>query len=100
MPNAEVAITVGTNDEDHPGDQVQFLLAANPGAPLLPLTKVASGGELARTMLALRLVLTDLDGDAARALVEPLELVKAARRLIAVDPHGGDVVPVLAAQVA
>ena len=69
MPHAEVAITVGTNDEDHPGDQVQFLLSANPGAPLLPLTKVASGGELARTMLALRLVLTDLDGDAARTLV-------------------------------
>ncbi|HMQ27432.1 MAG TPA: DNA repair protein RecN, partial [Acidimicrobiales bacterium] len=32
--------------------------AANPGAPLLPLAKVASGGELARAMLALRLVLT------------------------------------------
>ncbi len=29
-----------------------FLLAANPGSPLLPLTRVASGGELARTMLA------------------------------------------------
>ena len=69
MPHAEVAITVGIHDEDHPGDQVQFLLSANPGAPLLPLTKVASGGELARTMLALRLVLTDLDGDAARTLV-------------------------------
>ena len=69
MPHAEVAITVGAHDEDQPGDQVQFLLAANPGAPLLPLTKVASGGELARTMLALRLVLTDLDGDAARTLV-------------------------------
>ena len=34
-----------------------FLLAANPGEPLLPLAKVASGGELARAMLALRLVL-------------------------------------------
>lgn len=34
-----------------------FLLAANPGSPLLPLARVASGGELARTMLALRLVL-------------------------------------------
>ena len=69
MPHAEVAITVGTHDDDHPGDQVQFLLSANPGAPLLPLTKVASGGELARAMLALRLVLTDLDGDAPRTLV-------------------------------
>ena len=35
----------------------KFLLAANPGLPLLPLNRVASGGELARSMLALRLVL-------------------------------------------
>jgi DNA repair protein RecN (Recombination protein N) len=33
-------------------------LGANPGEPVLPLTKVASGGELARAMLAARLVLT------------------------------------------
>ncbi len=46
-------------DGDDPGDAVVFLLAANPGEPALPLTKVASGGELARTMLAARLVLTD-----------------------------------------
>jgi DNA repair protein RecN (Recombination protein N) len=39
------------------GEDVTFLLAANPGEPLLPLSKVASGGELARAMLALRLVL-------------------------------------------
>ena len=48
--------TVGGDD---PGDDVAFLLAANPGEPPLPLAKVASGGELARAMLALRLVLTD-----------------------------------------
>ncbi len=41
------------------GEQVTFLLAANPGEPALPLAKVASGGELARTMLATRLVLTE-----------------------------------------
>ncbi len=40
------------------GDEVEFLLAANPGEAALPLAKVASGGELARAMLALRLVLT------------------------------------------
>ncbi|MEY4605662.1 MAG: DNA repair protein RecN [Ilumatobacteraceae bacterium] len=56
MPNASLRVVVG--DED-PGDDVQFLLAANPGSPLLPLSRVASGGELARTMLALRLVLTE-----------------------------------------
>ncbi len=54
MPQAEVEIVVG--DED-PGDAVGFLLAANPGSPALPLAKAASGGELARAMLALRLVL-------------------------------------------
>jgi DNA repair protein RecN (Recombination protein N) len=54
MPRARVEVSVG----DDPGDDVAFLLAANPGSPPLPLTKVASGGELARAMLALRLVLT------------------------------------------
>jgi DNA repair protein RecN (Recombination protein N) len=53
-----VAVEVGEHPDDHPGDRVQFLLAANPGSPLLPLTRVASGGELARAMLALRLVLS------------------------------------------
>jgi DNA repair protein RecN (Recombination protein N) len=36
---------------------VTWLLGANPGQPLLPLAKVASGGELARAMLACRLVM-------------------------------------------
>jgi DNA repair protein RecN (Recombination protein N) len=48
--------------DDDPGDDVMFLLAANPGSAPLPLTKVASGGELARAMLALRLVLLDAPG--------------------------------------
>jgi len=39
------------------GEDVTFVLAANPGEPVMPLSKVASGGELARAMLALRLVL-------------------------------------------
>ncbi len=63
MGDAAVAIEVGESPTDHPGDRVQFLLAANPGAPLLPLSRVASGGELARAMLALRLVLTGVGGD-------------------------------------
>jgi DNA repair protein RecN (Recombination protein N) len=59
LPHAEIAVQVGDHDGDDPGDHVTFLLAANPGTPLLPLTRVASGGELARTMLALRLTLTE-----------------------------------------
>ncbi len=40
------------------GDDVNWLFGANPGEPALPLEKVASGGELARLMLATRLVLS------------------------------------------
>ncbi len=54
LPRARVEIEVGGTD---PGDDVQFLFAANPGEPGLPLARVASGGELSRVMLALRLVL-------------------------------------------
>jgi DNA repair protein RecN (Recombination protein N) len=57
MPDADLAVEVGEHPDDHPGDRVRFLFSANPGAPLLPLTRIASGGELARAMLALRLVL-------------------------------------------
>jgi DNA repair protein RecN (Recombination protein N) len=57
MPHARLSIEVGDGPDDHPGDDVRFLLAANPGSPSLPLSRVASGGELARAMLALRLVL-------------------------------------------
>ncbi|HUO47969.1 MAG TPA: DNA repair protein RecN [Acidimicrobiales bacterium] len=59
MPHARLEVAVGGDD---PGDDVVFRLGANPGEPVLPLAKVASGGELARTMLALRLVLTDAPG--------------------------------------
>ena len=55
LPKARVEVVVGGED---PGDDVELRLAANPGTPPLPLAKVASGGELARTMLALRLVLS------------------------------------------
>ena len=55
MAGARVEVTVGG---PAPADDVELLLAANKGAPLLPLAKVASGGELARAMLAARLVLT------------------------------------------
>lgn len=54
MPRARFAIDVGP---DPAQESVTWLLGANPGQPLLPLAKVASGGELARAMLATRLVL-------------------------------------------
>jgi DNA repair protein RecN (Recombination protein N) len=42
-------------------DQLELMLAANPGEPARPLRKVASGGELSRTMLALKSVLAGHD---------------------------------------
>ena len=42
-------------------DQVTFEVATNPGLPPGPLGKIASGGELSRFMLALKLVLADSD---------------------------------------
>ncbi|MFM7095680.1 MAG: DNA repair protein RecN, partial [Actinomycetota bacterium] len=58
LPHAEIRIKVPESASDPAGDGVCFLIAANPGNPPAPLAKVASGGELARVMLALRLVLT------------------------------------------
>jgi len=43
-------------------EQVQFLMSANLGEALKPIQKVASGGELARIMLALKNVLAEDDG--------------------------------------
>ena len=42
-------------------DRVEFLLSANAGEPLKPMSRVASGGELSRVMLALKSVLVDID---------------------------------------
>ncbi len=71
MPRARFEVRVGGADGGPvgpaemaalAGDEVAFFLAANPGEVPLPLSKVASGGELARAMLALRLVLSGLSG--------------------------------------
>ena len=62
MAKARISVEVGETPDDPTGDgdgEVIFLLAANPGSPPLPLTRVASGGELARIMLALRLALLE-----------------------------------------
>ncbi|MFC1692457.1 DNA repair protein RecN [Candidatus Latescibacterota bacterium] len=40
-------------------DRVEFMISANPGEPPKPLVKVASGGEISRVMLSLKLVLLD-----------------------------------------
>ena len=63
MPKVRFEIAINPCELcEHGGDDVEFLIATNPGEPLLPLSKIASGGELSRIMLALRSVLNDHDG--------------------------------------
>ncbi|MGE4277812.1 MAG: DNA repair protein RecN [Lawsonibacter sp.] len=59
----EFAPSGGEDGMDPTGmDQIQFLMSANVGEALKPIQKVASGGELARIMLALKNVLAEGDG--------------------------------------
>ena len=61
LEKAQFATAVETVPESdwgpHGRDRVAFQVATNPGAPPGPLNRVASGGELARFMLALKVVL-------------------------------------------
>jgi DNA repair protein RecN (Recombination protein N) len=60
MPAARLEVVVAPGPPTDDGDDdVAYLLAPNPGEPARPLARAASGGELARAMLALRLVLTE-----------------------------------------
>ncbi|MHB1139189.1 MAG: DNA repair protein RecN, partial [Microthrixaceae bacterium] len=60
LPGATVEVSVEDSDElPGAGESVELRIAVNPGGPVGPLSKVASGGELSRVMLALRLVLSD-----------------------------------------
>jgi len=48
----------------HGVDRVEFEVSTNPGAPFGPLTKIASGGELSRFILALKVALAEAGGAA------------------------------------
>ena len=57
----EVAPHASAEPEPHGLDQIEFRVTANPGQPLRPLAKVASGGELARLSLAVQVACTAED---------------------------------------
>lgn len=76
MRRARFAVAVETEEQDDGAylpdgrrvafgsygvDRVEFLISANPGEPVKPLASVASGGETARLMLALKGALTQAD---------------------------------------
>lgn len=80
-------------------DKVNFLISPNPGEPLKPLNKIASGGELSRIMLAIQTILANKDdvptiifdeidtgvsGRAAQAIAEKLAYVARDKQIFVV----------------
>lgn len=80
-------------------DRVEFLVSPNPGEALKPLTKIASGGELSRMMLAMKAILAELDqkptmifdeidvgigGRTAQAVAEKILFIGQARQVICI----------------
>ena len=80
-------------------DSVEFLISTNPGEPVKPLNKIASGGELSRVMLALKTVLTAADeadtlvfdeidtgigGEVARTVAEHLKSLAGNKQILCI----------------
>lgn len=69
IPNAQFSVIFNEYDEStanlqsaNGSDGVCFMFSANKGEPLKPLSKVISGGEMSRFMLAVKTVLKDING--------------------------------------
>ncbi len=80
-------------------DKVNFMFSPNPGEPLKPLNKIASGGELSRIMLAVQNILahqddiptiifdeidTGVSGRAAQAIAEKLSAVAKTKQILVI----------------
>lgn len=95
----EVQVETGTKLTIRGLDTVSFLISVNPGEDLKPLSKVASGGELSRVMLAMKNVLTarepvgtlifdeidtGVSGRAAQKIARKLEQIGAKKQTLCV----------------
>ena len=94
----EVALAPASRPGPSGADEVEFLIAPNPGVPAGPLRETASGGELSRVMLALMsvaaeagaatLVFDEVDagigGQTARAVGEQLRTLASGRQVICI----------------
>lgn len=69
MEKVSFAVDMRTLDdfEKNGRDRVEFMISTNPGEGVKPLARIASGGELSRIMLALKVVLAD--GDTVETLI-------------------------------
>lgn len=94
-----VEIHPGTTFYVHGMDEISFLFSANPGMPLQEISRVASGGELSRLMLAIKnilslkaniptLILDEIDngisGETAARMGKMMESMAAHAQLIAI----------------
>ena len=63
MENAVFSINITPKEgfDEKGADKAEFLISANRGEALKPLSKIASGGEMSRVMLALKNILADVD---------------------------------------
>jgi DNA repair protein RecN (Recombination protein N) len=80
-------------------DQIEFLISTNPGEPVKPLAKVASGGEISRIMLALKTIFskhqgltsiifdevdTGVSGRVAQAIAEKISKLSAGSQVLCI----------------
>lgn len=62
MPNVEIVVSIENRGLCENGqDEIEILISANPGEEPKPVSKIASGGELSRMMLAIKTVLASTD---------------------------------------
>ncbi len=59
----------------HGWDHIEFLVATNPGEPLKPLTEIASGGEMSRVLLALKVAVEETSSKTRKKNPTPRTLV-------------------------
>lgn len=99
----DVRFEIRVQETGQPGadgwDDAEFLISTNPGEPIKPLGRIASGGELSRVMLAIKTVLADQDaidtvifdeidtgisGRTAQKVSEKLSLIGRSRQVICI----------------
>ncbi|MFC3418146.1 DNA repair protein RecN [Salinicoccus hispanicus] len=101
MPGADFEISVREGTFDPRGySEVEFLISTNAGEPLKSMNRIASGGEIARVMLALRTIFTESDaqsllildeidtgvsGLVATRMAEKMQLLSKSRQVISIS---------------
>lgn len=101
MPEADFEISVREATFDSRGySGVEFLISTNAGEPLKAMNRIASGGEIARVMLALRTIFTEFDaqsmlildeidtgvsGFVATRMAEKMQILSRTRQVISIS---------------